>query len=165
MKTKALTKVSPSAIRSRIPALFAAAGLCLATLPAASHASGWFLPLQYPAGEYHRDYVIGLGVPKLEQESGMHAMKDGTHIFDFKAPSDTGHIYLWDRISSQYNCPVLASTDAHFAKYTTLNRENSTLLKRVYQQLRDQWGDGSTKEQTALLNKLQAAIAKSGRPY
>jgi hypothetical protein len=149
-------------IYTRLPALILAAGLSCTTLQSTSFASGWFLPLQYPAGEYHKYWAIGLSTPELEQGMKMHTLKDGTHIFAIKAENGAGHVYLWDRISDQYNCPVLASTDPGFKNYTTMNRENFTFLTNVYYQLRGLWGNGGTKEQAALLSKLQGAIAKNG---
>ena len=140
----------------------AAAGVLLTALPSMAFAGGWFLPTKSPAGEYHKYWAIGLSTPLLEREAGMRTLKDGTHIFSFKAPTTSGRIYLWDRVSREYNGPAVASTDAAFANYTTLDRNNVTFLKNIYGQLREMWGDGSTQTQKLMLQKLQEEIYRNG---
>jgi hypothetical protein len=153
------TSSFPAKIRLTV---LSAAGILLATLPCAGLANGWFLPTKLPAGEYHRYWAIGLSTPKLEQYTGTRTLKDGTHVFAFKSPTESGHIYVWDRESHDYNSPAVASTDARFQNYTTMDRNNLTFVKNIYDQLRGMWGEGNTRAQRVMLQKLQEEIDRSG---
>lgn len=92
----------------------------------------------------------------------MQTLKDGTHIFAFRAPTKTGHIYLWDRISKTYNSPAVASTDPSFHEYTTMDLNNMTFVKNIYGQLRGLWGEGDNRAETLLMQKLWGEIARNG---
>jgi hypothetical protein len=144
--------------------LLVAAGLLTTALPSTGFCGGWFLPTQMPAGEYHKYWAIGLSVPALEQNTAVTTKDDGTHVFVFDTASGQGHgrIYIWDRISGNYNSPAVASTDPAFREYTTLDLNNLTFLKDVYGQLHEMWSAHPTAQQTALLSKLHTAIAKDG---
>lgn len=148
--------------------LFLAIGLLLTVFTSCGYGGGWFLPTQLPAGESHRFWAIGLSTPLLEQNTGVRTMKDGTHVFAFTAGNGAGHIYIWDRISPDYNSPAVASTDARFGNYATLDLNNMTFLKNIYSQLHEMWGEnGNTKEQGSLLSKLRTTIMhfNGGRPF
>lgn len=137
----------------------AVAGMLLSTLPSVSFAGGWFLPTKSPAGEYHKYWAIGLSAPVLERSLDVRTMKDGTHIFGFQNGNGGGHIYIWDRSSSDYNSPAVASTDPSFKTYTTLDGQNLTFLNNVYGQLGELWSSSRTPAQSALMAKLWSAIA------
>lgn len=137
----------------------AAAGILLTTLPSMTFAGGWFLPTKVPAGESHKSWTIGLSAPVLDSSLEVRTLKDGTHIFDFRNGNGGGHIYVWDRISGDYNSPAVASADPTFKTYTTLDGQNLTFLNNIYGQLGELWGSHRSAAQSALMAKLWSARA------
>ena len=125
--------------------------------------SGWFRPRILPNGENHRFWAVGLSSRVLERFSSVEQQSDGSRVFIFMASRPVGNIYLWDRISDQYNSPAVASTERSFRTYATLDLENLALLENFERQLRILWPGERTPEQKALLNKLYYAIEESRR--
>lgn len=64
-------------------------------------------------------------------------------------------VYLWDRVSAQYNGPAVVSASRDFSTYSTLDADNLAFLESTYAQLRVLWNDHPTPSQKRLLNKLR----------
>lgn len=94
----------------------------------------------------------------MQGRAGMRTLPDRTHVHAIHCSRPEGDIYVWDRISEEYNGPAVASNDPSFAKYSTLDSDNAALLENTYSQLSLIWKANPSKEESELLRKLKHAI-------
>ncbi|QIF00480.1 hypothetical protein [Roseimicrobium sp. ORNL1] len=129
----------------------------------ASAHSGFFPPLIYPIGERRPYWKAGLGTRRLESVSHVRRLDDGSRVYTITCESQPP-LYLWDRISKQYNSPAVASQYSNFWTYATLDIENLAFLENIHTQLLKILPKPHSPELDKLIRKLSDAIHDARRP-
>jgi hypothetical protein len=125
--------------------------------------SGFFPPLIYPIGERRPYWKAGLGTRRLESISHVRRLDDGSRVYTITCASQPP-LYLWDRISTQYNSPAVASQYSNFWTYATLDIENLAFLENIHTQLLNILPKPHSPEHDKLIRKLSDAILDTRRP-
>jgi hypothetical protein len=129
---------------------------------AAARSSGFFPPLIYPGGEKRPYWKVGLGTRRLESLGGVRRLSDGSHIYTFTCEAQPP-LYLWDRMSPQYNSPAVASQYSNFWTYATLDLENMAFLENIHTQLVKVLPEPHSADHKKLIRKLSDAIYDARR--
>lgn len=132
------------------------------TQSGAGSPSGFFPPLSYPAGERRPYWKAGLGTRRLESLSDVRVLGDGSRIYTFTCRNQPP-LYVWDRISKQYNSPAVASQYSNFWMYATLDIENLAFLENIHTQILKILPEPQSPEHDRLVRKLSDAIHDARR--
>jgi hypothetical protein len=132
------------------------------TQEGASSRSGFFPPLTYPNGERRPYWKVGLGTRRLDSLNDVRVLGDGSRVYTFTCHNQPP-LYVWDRISRQYNSPAVASQHSNFSTYATLDIENLAFLENIHTQLLKLLPEPQTSEHDRLIRKLSDAIHDARR--
>ena len=116
----------------------------------------------YPVGEKRPYWSAGLGNRRLESVKEVRRLPDGSCIYTITSESQTP-LYVWDRISPQYNSPAVASQYSNFLSYATLDVDNLAFLENIHRQLLKVLPEPRSKEHSRLIRKLSDAIHDARR--